>query len=62
MALINGWYECPYCGKKLQKIPEHSVLYGTPVYCRHCKVEWYPTVWFGKELDDDEPFPVKSEE
>ena len=59
MALNNkGWYECPACGKKLLKVSADSILYGTPIYCRKCKVEWFPAIYAGQELDDDTPFPV----
>lgn len=53
----NGWYHCPVCGKKLMKIPGNSVMFGVPVYCRFCKVEWYPTIYEGVEIGLDEPFP-----
>lgn len=38
------------------KVERDSVLFGVPVYCRKCKVEWFPTVYLGRELGDDEPF------
>ncbi len=56
----SGWYCCPICGKKLLKLEPESVLYGVPVFCRNktCKVAHYPTIWEGRELGDDEPFPM----
>lgn len=56
----DGWYICPICGKKLQKIEGESVMYGVPIWCRNkgCKMAFYPTIWNGRELDDDEPFPL----
>ena len=56
----NGWYHCPSCGRKLQKVPPGAIMYGMPVYCRKCKVEWFPVIFDGRELADDELFPVPS--
>lgn len=58
----DGWYCCPTCGKRIQKLESSSVIYGTPLRCRVCKVDWYPTIFQGSELGDDEPFPMRSEE
>lgn len=52
----DGWYSCPMCGKHIQPIEGGSVIYNTPLRCRSCKVNWYPTIYMGAELDDDEPF------
>ena len=52
---------CPVCGKHIQKVEGGSVIYGTPLHCRPCRVDWYPTIYMGKELDDDTPFPHKQE-
>jgi hypothetical protein len=54
----DGWYHCPACGKRLLKTPPDSVLYGLPVWCRRCKVDWFPTIFNGWELGEDEPFPL----
>lgn len=35
------------------KVERDSVLFGVPVYCRKCKVEWFPTVYLGRELGDE---------
>ena len=59
--VANGWYCCPVCGKHIQKVEGGSVIYGTPLHCRPCRVDWYPTIYMGKELDDDTPFPHKQE-
>jgi NADH pyrophosphatase NudC (nudix superfamily) len=53
----SGWYHCPYCGKKIQKVEPDSVLYGTPLFCKKCGITTYPTIYKGRELEDDEPFP-----
>lgn len=50
----KNWYKCPDCGKKLLKITDKSVMYGTPVYCRFCKKELYPTIYAGREISDTE--------
>lgn len=52
----HGWYHCPTCGKHVQKITEESVVYNTPFYCRNCKVDWYPAIYMGREIDEDTPF------
>lgn len=54
----RGWYHCPACNVKLQPIGPESVMYEVPVYCRRCKVEWFPAIWRGRELADNEPFPL----
>ncbi len=54
--VMDGWYCCPACGKRIQVIERGSVLYNTPLRCRVCKVDWYPTIYMGKELGEDEPF------
>lgn len=57
--VIDGWYLCPVCFKRINRIPLDSVVYNTPFYCRKCKMEWYPTIFEGRELDIDEPFPTE---
>lgn len=52
----GGWYCCPTCGKKIQPIEPDSVIYNTALRCRMCKVDWYPTIYMGNELGEDEPF------
>ena len=54
----NGRYTCPVCHRRLIKVLPNSVLCNTPVYCKKCKVEWFPSIYMGKELEDDEPFPI----
>ena len=54
----NGWYYCPVCKRKVQKIEPDSIVFETPLYCRSCKLDFYPTIYHGRELDDDEPFPL----
>lgn len=58
--VVNGtWvYRCPICGKALQHIEPDSVIYNAPIYCRRCKVSHYPTIFEGRELDTDVPFPI----
>lgn len=54
--VVNGWFCCPACGKRIHPIERGSVIYNTPMRCRVCKVDWYPTIYLGRELGDDEPF------
>lgn len=62
MAVAGEWvYRCPICGKALQHILPDSVIYNTPIYCRKCKISHYPTIFDGRELDMDEPFPIPRE-
>ena len=56
----GGWYTCPICHRNLQKVEPGSILYGVPIYCRKCKVDWYPTIYLGRELADDEPLDMSS--
>ena len=56
--VTDGWYLCPVCGKRLLKIPPDSIMYNMPVWCRSCKVEWFPIIFNGQELGDDDPFPL----
>ena len=59
MVVDGTWvYRCPICGKALQHIEPGSVIYNTPIYCRRCKVSHYPTIFEGRELDMDVPFPI----
>lgn len=60
--VANGWYVCPICEKRIQKLEESSVIYDTPLFCRRCKVAWYPAIYQGVELGDDEPFPLTSKQ
>lgn len=52
------WYKCNACHKNIQKIYPDTISYGTPFYCRFCKVEHFPSIWFGEELSNDVPFPL----
>lgn len=56
--VTDGWYVCPTCGKHLRKVPPDSIMYNMPVWCRSCKVEWFPAIFNGQELGDDDPFPL----
>ena len=56
--VTGGWYVCPTCGKRIQKIPADAILNNVPMWCRRCKVEWYPSIYDGMELGPDEPFPL----
>lgn len=51
------WYKCPYCGAKVQKISEDSIMMEVPLLCKKCKMESCPCIYHGRELGDDEPFP-----
>ncbi|MEG1594187.1 MAG: hypothetical protein RR350_07215 [Oscillibacter sp.] len=55
----GGWYYCPVCHRKIHKVAPDSVSYGLPFYCKPCKQEFFPTIWKGRELGDDEPFPME---
>ena len=59
--VLRGWYTFPVCRKKLQKVLPTTVMFDVPVYCRKCRAERFPTIYEGRELDDDEPFPLKTE-
>ena len=56
--VTDGWYLCPVCGKRILKILPDSIMYNMPVWCRSCKFEWFPTIFNGQELGDDDPFPL----
>lgn len=53
----NGWYRCPICKRNIQKVTPASIVYETPIYCRSCKLEFYPRIYRGRELHEAEPFP-----
>ena len=59
--VVNGWYTCPRCHKRLIQIKPESILYGTPVYCRTCKKEWFPAIYRGRELTGEIPDFFKTE-
>ena len=56
--VTNGWYLCPVCGKRLLKVPPDSIMYNMPGWGRSCKGEWFPAIFNGQELGDDDPFPL----
>ena len=35
----NGWYCCPYCGKKLFPVEPDTTAHNLPHKCRACKAE-----------------------
>lgn len=36
----NGWYCCPYCGRKLFPVCAGTVIHDLPPYqCKHCKAK-----------------------
>ena len=51
----DGWYYCPMCGKRIQKIECDSVIYNTPLHCRPCRTDWYPAICMGEEITGDIP-------
>lgn len=54
--VIHGWYTCPRCHRKLQKVTKETVIQGAPIYCRKCKKEWFPTIFEGNELREEVSF------
>ena len=56
--ITNGKYICPACGKAIRPVGAGAIVFGHPFYCRHCRVEWYPNIYNGVELDGDTPFPL----
>lgn len=54
----GGWYYCPICEKRLIKVPPDSIMCNMPVWCRSCKVEWFPSIYNGLEFGPDDPFPI----
>ena len=60
--VVHGWYTCPKCHKGIQKVTGNTVLYGTPVYCRKCRREWWPTIFMGQEITGNLPeFKMKKQ-
>ena len=35
----NGWYCCPYCGKKLFPVEPDTTAHNLPQKCRACRHE-----------------------
>ena len=58
----GGWYRCNCCGKKILPIDRESIMLGIPVWCKKCKFTAYPAIYHGRELEDDEPFPLLVEQ
>lgn len=56
--VAQTWYCCPACGSRLLKVMPDSVMSNIPVWCRRCKVEWFPAIFNGVELGADDPFPL----
>ena len=50
--VVNGWFTCPRCRKNLQQVRGNTVMLGAPIYCRKCKMEWFPKIYMGRELED----------
>ena len=53
----NNWYYCPVCNRKVQKVSIDSIVFELPLYCKQCHGTSYPTIYHGRELEDDEPIP-----
>ena len=47
--VVNGWFTCR---KNLQQVRGNTVMLGAPIYCRKCKMEWFPKIYMGRELED----------
>ena len=37
----NGWYCCPYCGKKLFPVEPDTTAHNLPQRCKACKRQLY---------------------
>lgn len=51
--VINGWYTCPKCRKKLLRVLKTSTVRNTPVWCSKCKAEPFPLIVDGVQLADE---------
>lgn len=51
--VINGWYTCPKCRKRLLRIKADSTVRNTPVWCSRCKEERFPLIVNGVQLTDE---------
>lgn len=54
--VIHGWYTCPRCHRNLQRVTKETLIQGAPIYCRKCKIEWFPTIFEGNELREEVSF------
>lgn len=52
--VINGWYTCPKCRKKLLRVLKTSTVRNTPVWCSKCKAERFPLIVDGVQLADEQ--------
>lgn len=50
--VVNGWYICPKCRKKLLRLLKNSTVRNTPVWCSKCKCEHFPLIVDGTLLTD----------
>lgn len=48
--VVNGWYTCPKCRKKLLRIRESSTVRNTPIWCGKCKEEHFPLIVNGIQI------------
>ena len=40
----NGWYCCPYCGKKLFPVEPDTTAHNLPQRCKACKRQLYVNI------------------
>ena len=58
----NGWYCCPYCGKKLFPVEPDTTAHNLPQRCKACKRQLYvniPPVPSAKVPSADCPNPKR---
>ncbi|MDL2214467.1 cysteine-rich KTR domain-containing protein [Clostridia bacterium OttesenSCG-928-O13] len=49
--VVDGWYHCPVCGAKVIPVRDSSIIAGTELYCKKCKMASVPLIIGGMAVD-----------
>jgi len=60
LIIVDGYVACPFCGKKLQRVPPDMSARNLPVYCFKCKQEFSVNIECGQSLTKTRAVAVES--